>query len=234
MAVIELNALSTALYGSFGATVLTPENSSLEVGKLYSSLYLLHDLGGDDTDVRDLPFLQRLADEQKVFVIAPAIHHSFAMDLPWGGEYGRFVGEELPGIMRHIFPLSAKSQYIGGTGWGAYGALMQCITYPDAFAGAVLINGQFDVARLCQDSLSEVEKRITPKMLEPYFSPLTEAAESDRQIIDKALELKTWVYMGCSSTDAAEEMARMAGSVGCAVTEGKTQEELFLKAFQNL
>ena len=123
MAVLELNALSTALAGSFSATVIFPDGTGIAQDRLYPALYFLHDIGGNDTDIRTIKNLQDLSNELGLFIISPSLMHSFGIDLRWGGKYGDFVCRELPGICRHMFPLDESRQYAGGTGGGAYGVV---------------------------------------------------------------------------------------------------------------
>ena len=60
MAVLELNGLSTALAGSFSATVIFPDCQHISESMFYPALYHLHSIGGNDTDIRTIKNLQAL------------------------------------------------------------------------------------------------------------------------------------------------------------------------------
>ena len=63
MAILELNGLSTALAGSFSATVIFPDCENMTQDKCYPALYFLHDIGGNDTDIRTVKNLQKLSND---------------------------------------------------------------------------------------------------------------------------------------------------------------------------
>ena len=166
MAILTMNALSVALSGSFSATVILPE--TLPEGPR-PALYFIHAVGGSGADIREIRGLQALSNELGLFIVCPALMHSFGLDLPWGGKYGDFVSRELPGICRHLFPLDEKRQYVGGAGGGAYGALWHGVYHGDVFQRCIAINGRLDVA-----SLSEaVEKGVkVPNLRKPNLTAL--------------------------------------------------------------
>ena len=217
MAVMELNALSVCLSGSFSATVFLPERSGLQSNKRYPALYLIHDIGGNDTDWRNVKNLEALAEKYGVFIIAPSLMHSFAQDLPWGGKYGDFVARELPGICGHMLPLDKTRTYIGGTGWGAWAAVKQAMDHPEVFKKCIAVDGCFDVVGLCADALAgHTLPHLSLPMVEAVFAPLDKVAGS-RFDLFAGSALPEELFLGCVEQGGrmtqTEEFANRTGRI---------------------
>lgn len=228
MAVLELNALSTALSGSFSATVFFPDQPAMKSGQ-YPALYFLHEIGGNDTDLRTVKNLEALVNELGLFVICPSVMHSFGMDLPWGGKYGEFVCRELPGICRHLFPLDAARQFVGGCGGGAYGAYWNAANNPGVFAKCVLINGRYDVAAMCEAAADGVEiPRLTAPNLEAVFGDLRAVRKSKYDVLYPGNPAAKEVFLGCGEDfEAAGDSRAFAKQLKTAVYLGAREEDVF-------
>lgn len=228
MAVLELNALSTALSGSFSATVFFPDQPRMEA-KNYPALYFLHDIGGNDTDLRPLHNLEALCNELGLFVICPALMHSFGMDLPWGGKYGDFVRRELPGICRHLFPLDPLRQYVGGTGGGAYGAYWNAANHPEAFTKCMVVNGRFDAAALCEAAArGEALPHLTRPNLEAVFGDLQGVRGSGLDILRPGAPAPKELFIGCEEDfPALEDSLHLANRCKTMACLGGTPEALW-------
>lgn len=232
MAVLELNALSVDLSGSFSATVIMPENTGLTGNQKYSALFFLHDIGGNDTDIRTVKNLEALANELGLFIVAPSVMHSFALDLEWGGKYGHFVSRELPGICCHMFPIDKDRCYVGGTGWGAYGAVMNAARYPEAFRKCVCIDGQFDMAALATDCL---EGKPLPHLrrpnLEALFAPLDQVAGGPFDLLSGSHDMPRELYLTCEETNIAQT-ARLAKAARADIHTGAREQDLYSGALR--
>lgn len=235
MAVMELNALSINLSGSFSATVYLPENVAFtsSTPALYPVLYLLHDTGGDETDFRSWKNLERIATEQKLFIVAPGIAHSMGQDLTYGAKYGRFLAEELPGICSHLFPVNPHGATIGGVGTGAYGAVMLALQHPEQFARCITFNGVFDLATLCETALRQTQARgLTVPMLQAVFGPLDAVRGSAKDaLFEIARYPQAALYLGCE--DACpdwEESVQFARQANCPVQMAPCVEMLLQQA----
>ncbi len=228
MAVLELNALSTTLSGSFSATVVFPDQPAPE-DRAYPALYFLHDIGGNDTDIRTVKNLEALVNELGLFVVCPAVMHSFGMDLPWGGKYGDFVTRELPGICRHLFPLDAERQFVGGRGGGAYGAYWNAARHPAAFAKCMLVNARLDAASLCEAAADGADTpHLTVPNLEAVFGDLRAVRGSGYDLLCPESPAPKAVFLGCEEAfDGAEESMALARRLKAAVCTGAGEEALF-------
>lgn len=229
MAVMELNALSTALAGSFSATVIFPEDGGVARDRLYPALYFLHDMGGNDTDIRTVKNLQALSNELGLFIAAPSLMHSFGMDLPWGGKYGDFVCRELPGICRHMFPLDESRQYVGGAGSGAYGAVWHAANHPDVFPACFTVNGRYDVASMCEaaDEGAQIPRLSIPN-LEAVFGSLRSVRGSRLDVLCPENPAPKTIFVGCTEDfEALDDSTVLARQLKTAVHIGKTEEAVF-------
>lgn len=228
MAVLELNALSTSLSGSFSATVIFPDEPAMQ-DQTHPALYFIHDIGGNDTDIRTVKNLEAQVNELGIFVICPSVMHSFGMDLPWGGKYGTFLSQELPGICRHMFPLDKSRQFIGGCGGGAYGAYWNAANHSDAFAKCMLVNGRYDVASLCEAAVNGAEiPRLTVPNLEAVFGDLKAVRNSKFDVLYPGNPTAKDVFFGCEENfGALQDSVAFAKQLKTAVYTGVTEEDLF-------
>lgn len=237
MAVLELNALSTALAGSFSATVIFPENRCVSSDRRYPALYFLHDIGGNDTDIRTIKNLQKLSSDLGLFIVAPSVMHSFGMDLPWGGKYGDFVSRELPGICRHIFPLDEHRQYIGGVGGGgAYGAVWHAANHPDVFPKCFAFNGRYDAAALCEAAAEGAAvPNLTIANLEAVFGDLKAVRGGGLDVLHPGNPIPKSVFFSCTEDfEAIGDSIAFAKQLKTAVHVGKTEEAVFEAALRFL
>lgn len=232
MAVVEFNALSVSLSGSFSATMIVPENADLpeNASRRYPALYLLHDIGDDDNFIRKIKNLEALASQYGLFIIAPAVNHSFALDLRYGAKYGKFVREELPGICGHLFSLAEERAMIGGVAWGAYSALMQYLTSSGRFQKCFLLNGRFDIAGLYDEAGQGKARHITPAMMEAVFGKAAAIPGSAFDLYARKYEDGMQLLIGCVENNAAFQdstrlCAKMGGEILCAPTEETILEE---------
>lgn len=236
MAVLELNALSVALSGSFSATVIMPENSNMqaEPEKRYPALYFLHDIGGNDTDIRTVKNLEKLAAQLGMFIIAPTVMHSFAVNLRWGGKYGTFVSKELPEICQHLFPLEPQRKYVGGTGYGAYAAYLQAAENPDVFEKCIAINGQFDVVAMCSAAAAGKEvPHLDAPMLEAVFGSLNDVKESRFDIFSSNHTVPQSIFIACEDEhEWYEENAALAQRLNTGLHTGQNEDDLYLASLQ--
>ena len=156
MAMIEMNALSTVLCGSFSAKVFFPEMDKLGLGendydKKYPVLWLYHSDGGSSMDWLCTP-AEKCAAENGIFIIAADVQHCLCTNMEYGPKYEEFMVKELPGICRNNLPLSDKPElnWIGGVGTGAYGAVKAALKHPEVFSACIAMDGIYDMGKICE------------------------------------------------------------------------------------
>ncbi len=145
MALIKVDYLSKALFREVPLTVLLPSDKFdadtnrylLEGGQKFKTLYLLHGLLGNHTDWVTRTRIFEWAEEKNLAVVMPSGDNAFYFKsrTPWN-DYDTFIGEELPMMMRRMFPLSEKREdtFIAGLSMGGYGALRAGMLHPENFS----------------------------------------------------------------------------------------------------
>ena len=83
-------------------------------------------------------------------VVMPAVHLSFYTDMAYGGKYWQFISEEVPAVVRDMFPLSSEREdnFVAGLSMGGYGAFKLALTYPERYAAAASLSGAVDISEV--------------------------------------------------------------------------------------
>ncbi len=118
------------------------------------ALILLHGLTGTDTDWLYSGAAQAVSRKYNLAVFMPTAGNFFYLDHGYaGGNYGAFVGEELPAYIRKVFGFctSREDTIIGGLSMGGYGALHTALDYPETFCGCIALSSALRLHDLAQD-----------------------------------------------------------------------------------
>lgn len=208
MAVVQWNALSTNLFGSFEALTLLPgAEARRETGERLPVLYLMHDNGENALQFLRDPELEALCEEKKMVICCPWISHSLGQDLRWGGKFGRFAGKEFPEICGHMFPVDQNRAMIGGVGTGAYAAFSLARQYPRSFRNVIGYNGVYDMESLYREAKAgETVHHLTLPMVEAALGSLEEFAASEKNA--SVWEKPEGAAVGCAADWAGEKESR--------------------------
>ena len=144
MALIRMNHLSFCKGNQTEVTVILPTSNmedkragvGLEIpGMKYQTLWLLHGGGGDNTDFVNYSNIVRYAEAHRLAVVMPAGKQFFSADYA-------YITEELPQMLRCLFPLSGKREdnFICGLSHGGDAAMKAIIEYPDRYAAAIIMS----------------------------------------------------------------------------------------------
>ena len=159
MAVISMNFSSGCLRMKTDVMIVLPFYSPYDIaegkrdevypiGKKYQVLWLLHGGNGNDWDYITKTNIVRYAEEHMIAVVMPSGYNMNYDDFEPGMKMCRFVGEELPNLLRNIFPLSEKREdnFIGGLSMGSNGAQKTAIRYPENYAAVYAMSaGSFAI-----------------------------------------------------------------------------------------
>ncbi len=184
MAIAEVQVYSTSLCRTVSVEVILPsdelsgENFLNKPDHKFKTLFLLHGYMGNHLDWLTYTNIRRYASEANIAVVMPSGENSFYIDWPYRDyRYNRFVGEELPELMRRMFPLSRRraDTFIGGLSMGGFGAMRIGLKYADTFSAIVALSGAYHMTEIPEDgSEEEWKKRLG------YFGERKQAALSDR------------------------------------------------------
>ena len=103
----------------------------------YPVLYLLHGLSDDHSIWGRRTSLERYAASKGLIIVMPNGHRSMYTDAAKSaGQYETLIGEEIPRLVQHWFPVSPKREdtFIGGLSMGGYGALKIGLKRPHRYA----------------------------------------------------------------------------------------------------
>jgi putative tributyrin esterase len=154
MAFLEVNIYSEVLKMQMSVNVLLPQRTrgcigiyEGEVPATYPTLYLLHGMTDDHSTWMRRTTIETTAEQYGFAVVMPTTYLGWYTDMQFGFKYRTFIGEELPKIMRSLFPAMSKKRedtYVAGNSMGGYGALKMALTYPETFSTALCLSAAFD------------------------------------------------------------------------------------------
>lgn len=172
MALIHCDFFSEVLGLNTSACVVLPQPSgplqwaSAPPARRYPVLWLLHGLSDDHTIWQRRTSIERYVDPMGLAVVMPGVHRSWYTDMAAGNRYWTFVSEELPGIMRSLFPISERrdDNFVAGLSMGGYGAFKLALRHPERFAAAASLSGALSIAYgLAQSLLLGLEAVLPAK-----------------------------------------------------------------------
>lgn len=139
MALVETHLYSEVLGMDMEVNVLVPQERRPYAADKLKVLWLLHGGSGDATAWLRMGSIEQHALDYGLAVIMPGGMQSCFTDMAHGGPFFTYLTEELPCVLRHLFPLlSAEREhnYIAGFSNGGYGCLKAGLARPDLY-GAI-------------------------------------------------------------------------------------------------
>lgn len=144
MALIRFNHLSFCKGRQTEVTVILPTSGMDEKhkgvgfetpGMRYQTLWLLHGGGGDNTDFVNFSNIVRYAEQHRLAVVMPGGTSFYSTDYA-------YITQELPQLLRSLFPLSDKREdnFLCGLSHGGDAAMKAIFDYPDRYATAVIMS----------------------------------------------------------------------------------------------
>lgn len=183
----------------------------------FKTLYLLHGITGNHTDLVSETRIRAWAEEHNFAVVMPSGYNAFYIDHPeTHNYYGRFVGEELLDVTRQMFPLSTRREdtFIGGVSMGAYGALRNGLKFCENFSSIVALSTAMIVDGF-EQIISDDLFFLSRSFLESTFGDLDHVVNSDKDPARLAADLvycdrpRPRVFMACGNQDPLAEANRV-------------------------
>lgn len=148
MAILNLHFYSQCLRREVPVTALIPMDSPVHpnqenASKPLKTLYLLHGYSGTHTDWINFSRIRELSDRYRIAVIMPSgENHFYVDDEERGALYGEYIGSELVGFTRKLFPLSdaREETFIGGLSMGGFGAIRNGFKYASVFSRIIALS----------------------------------------------------------------------------------------------
>lgn len=151
MALLQCNLYSDVLGMEMNVNVILPSGVKhrhyTESMTDIPVMYLLHGYTEDHTAWMRRTSIERYALGRNIAVVMPAVHRSFYIDMNGGGQYFKYVTEELPALMQNMFNISSKREdnFVAGLSMGGYGAFKTALTFPDRYMGAASLSGALNI-----------------------------------------------------------------------------------------
>ena len=151
MAIAEITLHSNSLGTNSSVTVCMPEcpDGGWKPGVKYQVLWLMPGGGGDGSEWARFTCIEQYALQYNFFAISPATYMSLYTDMYYGNpdKFFTYISEELPQMMRWMFPISTAKEdnFVAGFSMGGYGAFKLAMTYPDSFAALGTFGGVHDM-----------------------------------------------------------------------------------------
>ena len=153
MALMQCNLRSAVLGKGCNVNVILPqhyESDGVTPGKRreYKVLYLLHGLSDDYSSWLRRTSIDRYLDNLDVVAVMPDGDRSFYTDMKHGQKYWTYISEELPALVKQLFPVSSRPEdtFVAGFSMGGYGALKLALSHPERFAACGAMSSVTDIA----------------------------------------------------------------------------------------
>ena len=146
------------------------------------SLTLLHGLTGTDTDWLYGGVAQEMSKQYNLAVFMPTVGNSFYLDRGYdGGNFGSFVGEELPDYIRKTFGYCMKREdtMIAGLSMGGYGAIHTALAFPDNFSACIALSSALVIREMAEYNGRKTGV-MPPQMVRDVFGDPKALLESDK------------------------------------------------------
>jgi putative tributyrin esterase len=206
----EVNFFSETL-GMFSSMyVLLPQRPMADAQKKprkkLRTLYLLHGYSDDHTAWQRWTSIERYVEGLNLAVVMPAVHLSFYTDMAYGGNYWQFISEEVPAVVRDMFPLSSarEDNFVAGLSMGGYGAFKLALTLPERYAAAASLSGAVDI----QEETIENDRHDTAWLSQMHnvFGDLSKVRGSQHDLLSLAKTVaqgtvKPRLYQCCGTED---------------------------------
>ena len=208
----EVNFFSETLGLLSTMYVLVPQRKLAEVKSKrtpkYRTLYLLHGHSDDHTAWQRFTSIERYAEGLNLAVVMPAVHLSFYNDMVHGLKYWQFISEEVPALVRDIFPLSSarRDNFVAGLSMGGYGAFKMALTHPERFVAAASLSGSVDLSDVVRVKKEDPENKAWIEEMRTVFGDLSKVPGSKHDLFTLARKVakgsvKPRLYQCCGTED---------------------------------
>jgi S-formylglutathione hydrolase FrmB len=212
MAFLQCEYHSDVLGRACGMNVLVPQKAATQIGMTssaasgrteYPVLYLLHGLSDNHTIWMRRTSIERYAAAYGLVVVMPDGDRGFYTDMAAGSRYWTMISEELPLIVRNLFPVSTRREdtFAAGLSMGGYGALKLALRCPEQFAAAVALSPVTDP----RNWFNNPER-------EPMWEELTRVFGSAERVVSNGDDLFTITEKRMKSASPLPRLLHLCGS----------------------
>ncbi len=205
----EVNFFSEVLTMRSTMYVLLPQHSltAKKNKRKYRTLYLLHGHSDDHTAWLRWSSIEKHVEGLNLAVVMPAVNLSFYTDMVHGKDYLQFVSDDVPAVVRDMFPLSDKREdnFVTGLSMGGYGAFKLALTHPERYAAAASLSGALDVRETVRAN-GRTEDKVWLDGMRNVFGDLSKVPNSKHDLFTLAKTvakspIKPRLYQCCGTED---------------------------------
>ncbi len=174
----------------------------------YRTLYLLHGHSDDHTAWQRWTSIERYVEGLNLAVVMPAVHLSFYTDMAYGPAYWQFISEEVPAVVRDMFPLSSarEDNFVAGLSMGGYGAFKLALTHPERYAAAASLSGAVDISEVVSEKKNDPLNKAWLAQMRNVFGDLSKVPGSKHDLFKLARKVargpvKPRLYQCCGTED---------------------------------
>jgi len=184
--------------------ILPQERQPYGDNEKFKVLWLLHGGSGDSTAWLRMTSIERYAYEYGIAVVVPGAMNSCFTDMAHGGRFFTYLTDELPQVLRHLFPqLSEKREdnYVSGLSNGGYGCFKLGLARPDLYSaiGAFAAGDKSDVP-FVNDGSQKARDRIILFGVGSIKNTDNDLKYLGREALKKGVPLPR-IYHACGSLD---------------------------------
>ena len=212
MILTEVHFFSEVLTQRCTMQVILPQRTLAEAqskrAPKYRTLYLLHGYSDDHTAWQRWTSIERYVEGLNLAVVMPTVHLSFYTDMAYGGKYWQFISEEVPAVVRDMFPLSSrrKDNFVAGLSMGGYGAFKLALTHPERYAAAASLSGAVDINEVVKAKKDDPDNKAWLVEMQTVFGDLSKVPGSKHDLIALAKKaakatVKPRLYQCCGTED---------------------------------
>ena len=165
-------------------------------------LYLLHGTYGDDGDWMRFSRIESYAQNYNIAVVMPDAENSCYRNMARGGpSYYTYFTEELPTMMKWMFPISSRREdtFIAGLSMGGAGAYKIGMSKPEMFSYVASLSGGFGSQTekpMAEDSVWSMAYRPNEKVTGTIDDPFWLSS----QLVEKKIDYPRF-YLCCGTED---------------------------------
>ena len=173
------------------------------------NLILLHGLTGTDTDWMYGGLAQEMAIRYNLNIFMPTAGNTFYLDKGYvGGNWGEYVGSELPEFIKKTFRLdmTRENTMIGGLSMGGYGAIHTALAYSETFGYCIALSSALIIHEYAEETF-EIPGVMPREMVTEIFGDQKTVEASDKNPEAQVLALKNAgkaipkIYFACGTED---------------------------------
>ncbi len=147
MAVMRCLFTSTTLMRRCTMNVFVPETPHPDGKPGFPVIYLLHGRSGDENSYVDHG-LRPIAEKHHFIVVMPDAARSFYTNMASGEKYWTFISEEVPKLVKTMFPARTERSetFAAGISMGGCGTLKLGLLFPERFSKLAVLSALTDTA----------------------------------------------------------------------------------------